>query len=41
MRIKIIKMDFLKKCRNIMNPSHYSDLMNIIHLFNSKVITKK
>ncbi len=36
-----IKNGFFKKCRSKMNPSHYSDLMNIVHLFNSKEITKK
>ncbi len=36
-----IKNNFFKKCRNIMNSNHYSDLMNIVHLFNLKEITKK
>ena len=35
------KNGFFKKCRSKMNPSHYTDLMNIVHLFNSKEITKK
>ena len=36
-----IKNTFFQKCRSKMNPSHYTDLMNIVHLFNSKEITKK
>ena len=35
------KNGFFKNCRSKMNPSHYTDLMNIVHLFNSKEITKK
>ena len=36
-----IKNNFFKQCRNTMNSNHYSDLMNIVHLFNLKEITKK
>ena len=34
------KNDFFKKCRCTMNPSQYSDLMDIVRKFNSKEISK-
>lgn len=33
--------DFFKKCRNVMGPSEYTDVMEIVKLFNNKQISKE
>ena len=33
--------DFFQKCRNYMSQNEYSDMIDIVHLFNAKQISKQ